>query len=67
MKNGRILRIVCTVAIAVLVAAVMTVLSGIPPFSIVYEWLESNNMKVIWYGLTAGIVALCLLLYRARR
>ena len=51
MKNGRILRIVCTVAIAVLVAAVMTVLSGFPPFSIVYEWLESNNMKVIWYGL----------------
>ena len=67
MKDGRILRIVCTVAIAVLVAAVMTVLSGFHPFSIVYEWLESNNMKVIWYGLTAGIVALCLLLYRARR
>ena len=67
MRNGKVMKIFIAVAIAILVAVVMTVLSAVPPLSIVYNWAERNNMKFVWNGLVAGVIALCLLLCRGKR
>jgi len=61
------MRLFMPIIIAILVAVVMVVLSTIPPLSIVYEWAERNNLKFIWYGLIAGVIGLCLSLYRLKR
>ena len=62
MKNGAAMKIFLTVAVVVLVALVMTLLSVVPPLSYLYDWAERNNMKFVWGGVIAGVIALCLLL-----
>ena len=43
-------------AIAVFAAVVMTVLSGVPPLSGLYNWLAEHDMEAVWVGLTAGVI-----------
>ena len=57
------MKYVIAVLIAVLAAVIMTVLSAVPPVSILYNWLDENNLVVIWYGIMAAIVAICTTLY----
>ncbi|NBI67804.1 hypothetical protein D1646_13535 [Pseudoflavonifractor sp. 60] len=66
MKNNRMLRAVIMVAIAILAEVGMTVLSAFPPLSLAYQWAEQNDLKIIWYGIEAGIISLCLLYYAKR-
>jgi len=67
MKRGNVMHIFILIAIAILVVVLMTFLSAIPPFSIIYEWTERSNLKFIWYGLVAGIIGFCLILYHSKR
>lgn len=60
------MKYVIAVLIAVLAAVIMTVLSAVPPVSILYNWLDANNLVVIWYGIMAAIVAICTTLYIKR-
>lgn len=53
--------------IAILIAVLMTLFSGIYPGSALYGWLDQNGLNFVWAGLTAGIIAACLLLYRRRK
>lgn len=53
--------------IAILIAVLMTLFSGIYPGSVLYGWLDQNGLSFVWAGLTAGIIAACLLLYRRRK
>lgn len=53
--------------IAILIAVLMTLFSGIYPGSVLYGWLDQNGLNFVWAGLTAGIIAACLLLYRRRK
>lgn len=57
------MKYVIAVLIAVLAAVIMTVLSAVPPVSILYNWLDANNLVVIWYGIMAAIVAICTTLH----
>lgn len=61
------MKILKLVAIAILIAVLLTLLSVVPPLSILYKWAERNHLKFIWYGLIAGIIALCLTFYRSKR
>ncbi|MCR5448215.1 MAG: hypothetical protein K6F23_02360 [Solobacterium sp.] len=63
MRNGTAMKILMITVAAVLAAAVMTLLSAVPPLSYLYDWAESNHMMFVWNGLTAGVIALCLSLY----
>ncbi len=63
MKNGIVCKIILAVAVAVLAAVVMTLLSAVPPISWLHDWAERNDMKFVWYGAIAGVAALCLMLY----
>ena len=53
--------------IAILIAVLMTLFSGIYPGSALYGWLDQNGLNFVWAGLTAGIIAACLVLYRRRK
>ena len=53
--------------IAILIAVLMTLFSGIYPGSVLYGWLDQNGLNFVWAGLTAGIIAACLVLYRRRK
>lgn len=53
-------------AIAISIAGLMAFLSGVPPFSMLYNWLAHDMGNFVWYGLTAGIIALSLTLYGAK-
>lgn len=56
-----------TLAIATLVAIVLCILAEIPPFSMLYDWLVAKNLKIVWYGLNAGSIALVLVIYNNSR
>lgn len=60
------MKYVIAVLIAVLAAVILIVLSAVPPVSILYNWLDENNLVVIWYGIMAAIVAICTTLYIKR-
>ena len=66
MKNRPILRVVISVAIAILAGVILTVLSAILPLSLAYQWLEQHDLPIIWYGLEAGVISLCVLYYLKR-
>ena len=51
----------------ILIAVLMTLFSGIYPGSVLYGWLDQNGLNFVWAGLTAGIIAACLVLYRRRK
>lgn len=51
------------ILLAVSIALVLIVLSVVPPVSELYNWLDINNLNVIWYGIVAGIIAVLLMLY----
>lgn len=57
------MKYVIAVLIAVLAAVIMTVLSAVPPVSILYNWLDENNLSIVWIGIMAAIVAICTTLY----
>ncbi len=57
------MKYVIAVLIAVLAAVIMTVLSAVPPVSILYNWLDANNLSIVWIGIMAAIVATCTTLY----
>ena len=67
MKTELFKRVMISLGIAVLVAVIMTLLQVIPPFSFVYKWLESKALTTIWTGLTAGIIAACIVLFLKHR
>jgi hypothetical protein len=67
VRKEKVMKIIIAVAIAVLVAVLMTILSAVPPLSTFCNWAERNNMKFLWNGLVAGVIALCLLLYCWKR
>ena len=52
--------------IAILIAVLMTLFSGIYPGSVLYGWLDQNGLNFVWAGLTAGIIAACLPSYSPR-
>lgn len=56
-----VLKILAAVAVVILVVAAMTVLSAVPPLSIVYSWAERNHVKFVWDGVVAGVAVLCAL------
>lgn len=53
--------------LAILVALLMTLLSAIPPISILYDWLMHHNLRSAWFGLMSCVIALCLSLYTANK
>ncbi len=55
------------IAIAVAAAVLMMVLSAFPPLSFVYDFLDSNNLSCVGYGINAGVVAFCLSCYFKRQ
>lgn len=54
------------VGIAVLIAAVMTLLTMVPPLSILYRWLEERDMLYLWTALVAGVIGGVLSFYRSK-
>lgn len=67
MKKENVKQIFILLVIAILVGILMTILSAVPPLSLIYEWVERSNLKFIWYGLVAGVIGFCLMLYRSKR
>lgn len=53
--------------IAILIAALMTILSAFPPLSFVYNWLSARNLSIIWFGLIAGVIGGALSFYNVKR
>ena len=53
--------------IAILIAALMTILSAFPPLSFVYNWLVARNLRLIWFGLIAGVIGGFLSFYNVKR
>ena len=66
MQNKQRLRAFLVVGLAILLGVVLTVLSAIPPLSLAYQWLEQHDLPIIWYGLEAGVISLCVLYYLKR-
>lgn len=52
--------------IVVLTVVLMTVLSAIPPVSLLYGLLVRSGLSLVWSGLVAGVAALCGALYLNR-
>ena len=50
-------------AISVSIAVLMMVLSGFPPTSLIYDWLERNHVSQLWIGATAGLIGLAVAFY----
>lgn len=65
-KMVEFMRIIQYVIIAVLIAIVMMILGAVPPLCLIYEWAERNDLKSVWYGLVAGVIAVGLLLSRGK-
>lgn len=63
---GGIREFFTVVGIAVLVAAVMTLLTAVPPVSILYRWLEERDLIYVWTGLVAGFIGGVLSFYRSK-
>lgn len=61
MQNKQRLRAFLVVGLAILLGVVLTVLSAIPPLSLACRWAEQHNLKLLWYGMEAGIISVCLL------
>ena len=59
MQNKQRLRAFLVVGLAILLGVVLTVLSAIPPLSLAYQWLEQHDLKLLWYGMEAGIISVC--------
>ena len=57
------MKYVIAALIAVLAAVILIVLSAVSPVSILYNWLDENNLVVIWCGTMAALVATCTTLY----
>ncbi len=55
-----------SIIIAIFIAVLMTILSAVPPFSIFYQWLIRNELNEVWYGLIAGTIGFCLVLYHRK-
>ena len=47
---------------AVVIAVLLTALSAVPPISLFRGWLDGSGLGFVWYGIIAGIIALCLIL-----
>lgn len=52
--------------IAVLIAALMTVLSAFAPLSFIYNWLVDHHLRPVWFGLIAGVIGGSLGFYNAK-
>lgn len=66
MQNKQRLRAFLVVGLAILLGVVLTVLSAIPPLSLACRWAEQHNLKLLWYGMEAGVISLCVLYYLKR-
>lgn len=53
--------------IAILIAALMTILSAFPPLSFVYHWLVDHHLRLIWFGLIGGVIGGFLAFYNVKR
>ena len=60
-------QLLITLIIAVLIAALMTILSAFAPLSFVYNWLADHDLSFIWFGLMAGVIGGSLVFYNAKR
>lgn len=67
MMKESVRSFIMCLAIALSIAVLITILSAFPPLSILRGWLEHNGLSFIWTGVVAGIIALCLSLFRSKR
>lgn len=55
----KIKNVIIFVVIAILVGVVLTIVSGLPPLSILLDWVYENGGRGIWLGVQAAIIAFC--------
>ena len=55
----KIVHVLILVSIATLVGVGLTILSGMPPLSILRDWVYENGGRGIWLGVQAAIIAFC--------
>lgn len=56
-RQGSAGRVLAAVLLAVGLGVVMTVLSAVPPLSLVYNWAEESGLQVLWFGLVGAVIA----------
>lgn len=59
----KIVHVLILVSIATLVGVVLTILSGMPPLSILRDWVYENDGRKIWHLAQVGIITLCCSFY----
>lgn len=72
MKNDRrkwlfVREIFIFIVIAAAIAVLMTVLSIVPPLSVIYNRTAGDNLNFVWSGLVAGVISLCLTVYMTKK
>ena len=59
----KIKNVIIFVVIAILVGVVLTIVSGLPPLSILRDWVYENGGRKIWHLAQVGIITLCCSFY----
>ena len=67
MNRETVKQLVISLAIAISVGILMTLLSAVPPLSLLYGWAQRSGLRSVWYGSVAGVISFCLILYRSKR
>lgn len=72
MKNDRrkwqfVREIFIFIVIAAAIAILMTVLSIVPPLSVIYNRMAGDNLNFVWSGLVAGVISLVLTVYLRKK
>ena len=57
------MKILRVIGIAVLVGVVLMIISAFPPLVYIRDWLENHNLKGLWTGQHAFIIAVVLRRY----
>ena len=63
MNNKRVWVALRVIGIAVLVGVVLMIISAFPPLVYIRDWLENHNLKGLWIGTHAAIIAMVLRRY----
>ena len=69
MTRGRrfLWQVFICIDIAVAIAVLMTVLSIVPPLSVIYDRTAGSSLNFVWSGLVAGVISLGLTAYWAAK
>ena len=59
----KIKNVIIFVVIAILVGVVLTIVSGLPPLSILRDWAYENGWRNIWHNVQTAIIMFCCLSY----